>query len=109
MADRAKLVADDFGTYVDADEAASELLGYSRTELIGMTIWDLTPGAQVTDGLALWQQFVKRGHDAGLFRLRKKNGEEIDVAYEALANVEPGRHVSYLREVPTGLKPPKLR
>jgi len=91
------LVADDRGQYIAANDAASELLGYTREELIALSVWDLTPGANELDGLLLWQDFIGMGFQAGVYWLAGKDGSLIEVAYQAPANVPPGRHVSELR------------
>jgi PAS domain S-box-containing protein len=91
------LIADDRGHYVAANDAASELVGYTRQELAGLSVWDLTPGANELDGLLLWQDFIGLGIQAGVYWLARKDGSLVEVAYQATANVAPGRHVSRLR------------
>ncbi len=93
----AKLVADDRGSYVDCNDIACSLLGYTRDEILGKSVWDLTPDGNQVEGLLLWQEFISRGSDAGVYWLNRKDGTLVEVAYHALANVEPGRHVSWLR------------
>ncbi len=39
------LVFDDEGRYLDANPAASALLGYTRDELLSLTTLDVTPAA----------------------------------------------------------------
>jgi PAS domain S-box-containing protein len=92
----AVLVADDQGRYVAANDAAGELLGYTAEELVELSVWDLTPGANELDGLLLWQDFIGLGFQAGVYWLARKDGSLIEVAYRATANVAPGRHVSQL-------------
>lgn len=94
-----RLVADDRGNLVDADEATFRLLGYTREELLQMSIWDLTPGGNELDGLMLWQDFIKAGTQTGEYVLRTKGGRQLRFRYQARANVEPGRHESVLTPV----------
>ncbi len=101
----AELVADDRGRYVDCNPAACELIGYQREELLGMSVWDLTPQANAVDGLVMWQEFIAQGLHAGIYWLVRKDGTSVEVEYRALANVEPGRHLSRLRPIDTGRKP----
>ena len=91
-----RLVADDRGNYVEVNDAAVALLGYTREELLAMSVWDLTPPPQELDGLALWQDFIRIGEQAGEYELRTKRGEMLRFRYRARANVEPGRHESLL-------------
>lgn len=92
----ARLVADDQGRYVDANDDAVRLLGYSRDELLSMAVWDLTPAAAELDGLTLWQSFIAEGEQSGEYIVRRKNGTLLKLYYRARANVEPGRHESLL-------------
>ncbi len=91
-----RLVADDHGNYVDVNDEAVRVLGYSRDELLSMSVWDLTPGMAQLDGLALWQDFIRAGEQSGEYLLRTKKGALIRFYYRARANVEPGRHESRL-------------
>src|SRR5438128_363806 len=92
----AMLVADNRGRYVDANEAAAFLTGYSRAELLRRSVWDLTPDAHRGRGQALWRAFLAREHMAGWYPLRKKSGRVVNAHYVAIANVLPGLHVSAL-------------
>ena len=90
------LLADDERRYVDANDAAVQLIGYTREELLGLRIEDITPPAQ-RDGLEeMWADFLRRGGLTGTFTLLTAQGREIQVAYGAVANVAPGRHLSIL-------------
>ena len=92
----AMLVADDRGRYVDANEAAAFLTGYTRAELLRCSLWDLTPDAHRGRGQALWRAFLARERMAGWHPLRKKSGRIVKARYAAVANVLPGLHVSAL-------------
>lgn len=92
----ATLAADDKGRYVAVNEAACQLLGYSREELLQLSVWDLTPDPHEVEGLILWKEFIEVGAQAGVYWLARKDGSLVEVAYQARANVAPGRHVSRL-------------
>ena len=92
----AMLVADNRGRYVDANEAAAFLTGYTRAELLRRSVWDLTPDAHRGRGQALWRAFLMRQRMSGWYPLRKKNGRIANARYAAIANVLPGLHVSAL-------------
>jgi PAS domain S-box-containing protein len=92
----ATLVADDEGRYVAANEAACRLLGYTREELLQLSVWDLTPDPHEVEGLILWKEFIEIGAQAGGYWLKRKDGSPIEVAYQAQASIAPGRHVSRL-------------
>ncbi len=46
-----------------------------------------------------WKSFLERGHDQGEFSLLRPDGNARVLEYRAKANVAPGRHISFLRDV----------
>ena len=63
------LLADDRRVYVDANEAASQLLGIPRESIIGMRIDDLTPSGNHDAMEDVWRAFLAAGSLAGVFVL----------------------------------------
>lgn len=90
------LVANDHGRYITVNDDAIALTGYSRLELLRMSVWDITPGARAAEGRALWRAFIEGGRLRGTYEIRRKDGEHVRAEYVALANVMPGVHVSAL-------------
>jgi PAS domain S-box-containing protein len=90
------LVADDDARYVEANAAACALSGYSREELLRMTIWDLTPEQRVPQDRRLWDRFKRDGRFEGSYRIRRRTGETVTIRCAASANVSLGLHVSAL-------------
>lgn len=90
------LIANDRGRYIDANAAAARLTGYTRTELMRLSVWDLTPPVRLGLGRRLWREFLHRQSMSGEYRLRRKGGRLQAVRYVAVANVLPGVHVSAL-------------
>ena len=70
----AQLIADDRGRYVDCNQAACDLLGYDRAELLELSVWDLTPESNDVDGLTLWQDFIDLGVHACACLLQRLRG-----------------------------------
>ncbi|HEX7184166.1 MAG TPA: PAS domain S-box protein [Thermoanaerobaculia bacterium] len=93
------LLADDEARYVDANPAASELTGYSRDELLGIRVWDLTEGADLQLGKTLWKNFIAAGRQNGEYTLVRGDGGRVAVEYRAVANVLPGLHLAVLNDV----------
>ena len=95
----AVLVTDRMGRYVAANEAACRLTGYTMKELLKKALPDLT--GPVDDEVAdvLWRGFVDHGQQTGEFSIKRKDGSTISVRYDALANVLPGLHVTFLTPV----------
>lgn len=90
------LVANDAGTYVDANPAALRLLGYARDELLGLSVTDLIPPA---DALPAWRSFKAEGAQRGELVLRRRDGQQRTVEYNAVRDFLPGLHLSMLRDV----------
>ncbi len=96
-ANDALVVADDEGSYIEANEAASDLYGLSREELLGRSIDEFAPDD--FDFEAAWEQFLDDGEMAGEFDLVRPDGERRILEFSATANVRPGKHLSALRDV----------
>lgn len=93
------LLADDAARYVDANPAACALLGYSREELLRMSVWDITPAPNRESGLDLWRRFIAAGTLSGEYTLRCKDGSTRETEFRAVARVLPGLHLSVLRDI----------
>src|SRR3954462_7828761 len=52
------LIANDRARYVEVNAAATVLTGYTRSELLRMSVWDLTPRPEQTMGMTAWQAFL---------------------------------------------------
>ena len=94
--DAAVLIANEHGCYVHANTTAARLTGYTRDELLELSVWDLTPVDSSQQGRQLWRDFISQGRQAGTYALRRKDGRVVDVRFVAVANVLPGVHVSLL-------------
>ena len=73
-------VADEEMQYVAVNDYACTVLGYSREELLGMSVPDVTvgPGVQKT-----YRAFLRAGEMAGTVVLRHRDGTELPFAYRA--------------------------
>jgi len=95
----AVLIANDQGAYVDANPAACDLLGVSYNEVIGRTINAFTEQDDPGAASGMLQQFLKEGRIRGELRLRRADGNVVEVEFSATANFLPGRHLALLRDV----------
>lgn len=95
----AVLVADDRACYVAANQAATALTGYPEAELLGLSLHDLTAEVDAAVADRLWTAFVDHRRQRGEFALRAKDGSAVIARYDAIANIVPGLHVSFLRPV----------
>jgi PAS domain S-box-containing protein len=92
----AVLVADNRARYVEANEGAVLLTGYTRRELLNMSVWDLTADADAAIGKVMWQTFLEEGELAGGYDVRRRDGRIVHTTFFAAAHVLPGLHVSAL-------------
>ena len=93
------LLADDDARYVDANPAACALSGYSRDELLQLSVWDLTPEMEREAGMAAWREFIAAGALGGEYAIQREDGTVLDVEFRAVANVVPGLHMSVMRDI----------
>ena len=73
-------VADDDRRYIAVNEYACLLLGYSRDELLALGVLDVAVNPHARDD---YDEMLASGFSTGTARLRRKDGEEIEVAYRA--------------------------
>ena len=92
----ALLIANNSGRYIDVNDHATRLTGYSRAELLRMSVWDLTPTPDKAAGRKMWRQFLETERMAGTYPLCRKDGKQVRADFRAWANVLPGLHVSAL-------------
>lgn len=76
------LVADSAGRLIDANPAATDLLGYSRDELLAMEISDIVARGVVWS-TAEFESFKQLGHWAGELDLRRRSGDVVPVEAKA--------------------------
>ncbi len=92
------LVSDADGLYVDVNPSGLRLLGYSREELLGLTLADLVAPSEVDAVVAaLYEVWHGRAHHAE-WRLRRKDGSLFDA--EILGSLTAdGRLLGLVRDV----------
>lgn len=95
----AVLFADDTGRYLGANSAAVELTGYSRRELLGASVFDLTPPVDERETELLWRAFLRIGRQDGEIVIRRRDGTQVASRYLAATNVVPGVHVSVMAKI----------
>lgn len=93
------LVADDAGTYLLANAAASTLLGLPLDEIVGRSLSHFTHPSRAREVKKIWQDFLADDAQKGVFDIDRPDGTTIVVDYAAKAHVLPGRHLSILRDV----------
>lgn len=94
------LIVDDHRNYVDASQAACEMLGIEIDHLLTKKIEDLTPADNRAQVEEEFNFFLQQGTLAGRYELRRADGELLDVHYSATAHVLPGMHMSIFTPIP---------
>ncbi|HEV7767615.1 MAG TPA: PAS domain S-box protein, partial [Thermoanaerobaculia bacterium] len=93
------LFFDDTGRYVDANPAASALLGYAREEIVTMSMGDFTPLEKKAAAIAIRDDLASSRSRQGEFAIVRKSGEVRDIEYATVANVVPGLHCLFMRDI----------
>lgn len=93
------LIANDDGTYEEANPAACNLLGVTYDEVIGRTINDITDKESMMVDSASWSQFLKDGMLRGVFYLHRPDQKILEVDLSATASFLPGHHLIMLHDV----------
>jgi len=94
------LVADRDGHYLEANPAASKMLGYDENELLQQGIGDLIwpEEADRQAGLAHFQRVTTQGHSVGEVALRRKDGQRLIADVHAV-DLGGGRYLGIMRDV----------
>lgn len=93
----AMLITDDEGRFVDANEAACDLLGRSREDVLALRVGDISPPQD--DRPKAQREFFERGEASGSLAMLRPDGEVREVEYASRANVVPGLHLTVGRDV----------
>jgi PAS domain S-box-containing protein len=93
------LLMDDAGRYVDANPAACQLLGYTRDEIVGLHVSDVTRGVDRGGIPELMRRFLAAGTSDGEYTVVRRGGATREVEYRSVANILPGLHLCVLRDV----------
>ena len=76
----AVFVADDDKRYLAVNQYACDLLGYTREELLQLSVLDL---AVNPDAKLDYEEMLASGSRKGTARLRRHDGTELEIAYRA--------------------------
>ena len=91
------LIADDDGRFLQVNQAACDLLGYSRDELLEMKVFDLVD-ADPPDAATRYRACLEAGSGEGEFSFVRSDGESCTSLYSA-CRFAPGRYLSILRDI----------
>jgi PAS domain S-box-containing protein len=84
------------GRILDASKVAETLVGYTRGEMTGMSIWDLIPSAERTRAIRVFEECRERGHsNREDLHLQTREGEVVAVFFNA-GLIQYGHHHFFL-------------
>ena len=91
-------VANGMGRYIEVNEAACRLTGYSEEELLNMSISDLLPEKSLKEGLASFRKVVKTGAAKSDLLYRQKDGTERWWSVEAI-KLDEDRFLGFTKDI----------
>jgi PAS domain-containing protein len=92
------VVADDQRRFIALNDAAVEILGMARTDVLGRCIDEFFSSAAGEDIPTAWRKFIAEGMQIGICELSTP-GPRRRFEYRAKSNFAQGVHLSVLREV----------
>lgn len=93
------LLVDSKAAHVDANPALCALLGYSRDEMLTMSLWNDVPPDLQPQLHETWERFLALGWLEGEFTCQRKDGSRVEVEYLAVANFMPDLHLCSVRDI----------
>ena len=93
------LFLDSSGRYVEANPAASELLGYTHEEILMMKLGDFTPPEEQERLAKSRDDVFQSGHLSGDLTILRKDGMRREIEYRTVANVLPGYHATFMHDI----------
>jgi len=84
----AVFVADEDGRYVAVNQAACALVGYTRAELLALSVPEIA-----SDEAGKWDEMRQTGRVAGTSTLMCKDGSHVEFTYVAGATIVAGMPV----------------
>lgn len=92
------VVADADGRFTDVNDAACAVLGYSRAQLLRMSVGDLEVDESQPSAAEQYRAYVPVGNQTGMFSCSRPDGSVRHLEYSAF-QLSPNRFVSILRDV----------
>ncbi len=85
--------------FIEVNDSMCEMLGYSREELLGMSIADVEAAESPEDVESHVKNLTDTGYEQFETRHRRKNGAIIDVEVSTQFLRDEGRFISFIRDI----------
>ncbi|MDZ7859158.1 MAG: PAS domain S-box protein [Candidatus Krumholzibacteriota bacterium] len=91
-------VADNTGRYLEVNPAACRMTGYTKEELLNLTIPDFLAPEFLDKGMALFKNLKTEGYENSDYIVRKKNGEKFWINLVA-ASITDNRFIGFCQDI----------
>ena len=85
--------------FLDANPAACQMFGYAREELLAREIWDLILEDLTDEYRRRIRALLLTGRQEAEGQGRRRDGTIVEVEYRSVANIEPGIHLTVMRDI----------
>ena len=93
------LFLDSNGRYVDANPAASRLLGYTHEEILTKKRGDFTRPEDRVVAEAAWHDLQTGGTPRREYTVLRKDGRTVEVEFQVVTDVMPGIHAGFIHDI----------
>jgi len=99
------LITDSKGRFIDVNDAYCRMIGYTREELLSMSIHDIEESEKLKETTEHIKKVLKEGHDRFETSHRRKNGAVINVEVSVYYYpVDEGQLIVFIRDVTERMK-----
>ncbi len=91
-------IVDSEARYVDVNEAACRMTGYSRDKLLNMTIMQLAPSDTPPEVFETFEKLKRNGKTSSGIVIQRKDGSVIHASLDAVA-LSDGRYMAFCSDV----------
>lgn len=92
-------ITNDDRRYVDVNPAGCELIGVSRSDLIGRRVDEFLPPERLEHVVAIWDEYIQAGPVREEWETMRPDGTVIISEASARPNFVPGLHIAFLRDI----------
>lgn len=94
-------IVDKTGKYYDCNTAASDMVGYTRKELLSMNLIDILPVEELEKGLMGFQKLLEEGYSKFEIYLLRKDKSTVCVILESVQLPEKDMFMAYCTDIET--------
>lgn len=95
----AVVLFDGEGRFLEVNRVVASFIGYSREELRGMRLRDVTTADRRADFDAVWERFATERHLRGEAPMRRRDGSVAVITYRVVGDIRPGIHLLLAQDV----------